>query len=216
LQSFQGLLLHLQAVSNVFSTRPEEAKQRLDEAIDQVAQAITEGRDAVQGLRASTRETKDLAEALSALGEELAVDKTNQNRPVFGLEVAGAPQRLLPMLRYEVFRIASEALRNAFRHAQAQRIEVEIRYDEHQLRLRIRDDGRGIDSQILADKGRKGHWGLRGMHERAKLVGGSLEVLSKLDSGTEIQLTIPASAAYLSSRARTRAVVSGRNSAEVT
>jgi signal transduction histidine kinase len=216
LQSFQGLLLHLQAVSNVFSTRPEEAKQRLDEAIDQVAQAITEGRDAVQGLRAPTRETKDLAEALSALGEELGVDKTNQNRPVFDVELEGAPQRLHPMLRYEVFRIASEALRNAFRHAQAQRIEVQIRYDEHQLRLRIRDDGRGIDSQILADKGRKGHWGLRGMHERAKLVGGSLEVLSKLDSGTEIQLTIPASAAYLSSRARTRAVVSGRNSAEVT
>ena len=55
------------------------------------------------------------------------MDKTNQNRPVFGVEVEGAPQRLHPMLRYEVFRIVSEALRNAFRHAQAQRIEVEIR-----------------------------------------------------------------------------------------
>jgi signal transduction histidine kinase len=132
------------------------------------------------------------------------------------VEVDGAPQKLHPMMRYEVFRIASEAIRNAFQHANALRIEVEICYDEHQLRVRIRDDGRGIDSQILADKGRKGHWGLRGMHERAKLVGGSLEVLSKLDSGTEIQLTIPASAAYVSSRVRTRPMVSGRNSAEVT
>jgi len=106
------------------------------------------------------------------------------------VEVDGAPQKLHPMMRYEVFRIASEALRNAFQHANALRIE--------------------------ADKGRKGHWGLRGMHERAKLVGGSLEVLSKLGSGTEIQLTIPASAAYVSSRVRTRPMVSGRNSAEVT
>ena len=198
LQSFNGLLLRFQAVSNLLPARPQDAKQRLEDAIDQAAQAITEGRDAVQGLRSSTTDTKDLAAALTALGEELAADKTGETFPVFDLQVEGEPQDLNPILRDEVYRIAGEALHNAFRHARAKRIEVEIHYDEHDLRVRIRDDGKGMDSQVLSDRGRIGHWGLHGMHERAKLVGGSLEVWSKLDSGTEIELKIPASTAYAS------------------
>ena len=90
----------------------------------------------------------------------------------------GTPRNLHPILRDEVYRIAGEALRNAFRHAQARRIEVEIRYDEQQFRLRVRDDGKGIDPKVLDGEGRAGHYGLPGMRERAKLVGwqtGSLE-----------------------------------------
>ena len=202
LQSFHGLLLRFQAVSNLLPARPQEAKERLEGAIDQAAQAITEGRDAVQGLRASTTETNDLAVALKALGEGLAADQTNQNSPEFAVEVQGAPRDLHPILRDEVYRIAGEAPRNAFRHAQARRTEAEIHYDEHQLQVRIRDDGRGINEQVLTDHGSTGHWGLRGMHERAKLVGGKLAVWSKLHSGTEIELSIPASSAYASSRIR--------------
>jgi signal transduction histidine kinase len=110
--------------------------------------------------------------------------------------VEGAPRDLQTTLRDEVSRISSEALRNAFRHAQARRIEVQICYDKHQLRLRVRDDGKGIDSQIVADKHRLGHWELRGMGERAKLIGAQLELRSGMKSGTEIELTIPASIAY--------------------
>jgi signal transduction histidine kinase len=154
---------------------------------------------AVQGLRSSTVETNDLAEALRTLGEGLAANQTSHNSPIFDVGVEGAPQNLHPILRDEVYWIAGEALRNAFRHAQASRIEMVIHYDEQQLRLRIRDNGRGIDSQILTHKGRTGHWGFHGMHERAKLAGGKLEVWSKLDSGTEIELSIPASSAYVRS-----------------
>jgi len=107
-------------------------------------------------------------------------------------------------LRDDVFRIVGEALRNAFMHAQASRIEVDIHYDESQFRVRIRDDGRGIDPEIVTDKGRPGHWGLRGMYERTKYVGGNLQVWSKLDSGTEIELSIPASAAYAKSPVQRR------------
>ena len=81
---------------------------------------------------------------------------------------------------------------------------MEIHYDERQLRVRIRDDGKGIDSQIVTDQGCNGHRGLQGMHERAKLVGGNLEVWSRLDCGTEIELTIPASAAYARPTTRRR------------
>jgi signal transduction histidine kinase/ligand-binding sensor domain-containing protein len=196
LQSFQGLLLRFQTASNLLPTRPQEAKQRLDNGIDLAAQAITEGRVAVQGLRDSTTLTNDLPVALSTLGGELAAEET-KNPPVFEVDVEGEPRDLHPILRDEVYRIAGEALRNAFRHAQASRIEVEIHYDAQELRLRIRDDGEGIPAHLAGGDGAPRHFGLRGMRERAKLIGGHLEMWSNVDSGTEIELTMPASVAYV-------------------
>jgi signal transduction histidine kinase/ligand-binding sensor domain-containing protein len=202
LQSFHGLLLRLQAAYSLLPERPDEAKQTLGSAIDQAAQAATEGREAVQDLRSSTVETNDLAVAIRAIGEELSAEGTNHNAAVFHVEVEGKSRNLHPILRDEVYRIAAEALRNAFRHAQARRIEVELRYDETQFRLRIRDDGKGIDPKVLGGDGRTGHYGLPGMRERAGLVGGKLTVWSELDSGTELELTIPASTGYATSPRR--------------
>ncbi len=196
LQSFHGLLLRFQGAYNLFPTRPDEAQKTLASAIDEAAQAITEGRYAIQGLRSSTVVTNDLARAISTLGEELRTSETSQDSAVFHVDVEGTPRELQPILRDEVYRIAGEALRNAFQHAQAQRIEVEIRYDERRFRLRVRDDGKGIDPKLLNEGGRPGHYGLRGMRERAKLLGGKLAVWSELDSGTELELRISASHAY--------------------
>jgi signal transduction histidine kinase len=112
------------------------------------------------------------------------------------VEVEGAPQDLHPILRDEIYRIAGEGLRNAFRHARARRVEVEIRYDERQLQVRIRDNGSGIDPSVLNHEGRPGHWGLTGMRERAKRIGGEMDVWSELGAGTEVELRIPASIAY--------------------
>ena len=199
LQSFQGLLLKFQVVSDRLADGP--AKQDLESAINDAAEAITEGRDAVQDLRLSTVTTNDLAGAISALGQELATNQTSNGSPLFHVEVEGTPRNLHPILRDEVYRIAAEALRNAFRHAQARRIESEILYEERQLRLRVRDDGKGLDPALLRGEGRPGHYGLRGMRERATLIGARLEVWSKLHSGTEVELTVPASRAYAASRA---------------
>jgi signal transduction histidine kinase/ligand-binding sensor domain-containing protein len=196
LQSFQGLMLHFQTGIDLLPGRPAEARKALETALDRADQAIAEGRDAVQGLRASNVETNDLASAIRILGEELRAEDTNQNSALFEMEVEGTPQNLHPILRDEVYRIAGEALRNAFRHACAQRIEVEILYGERWLRLRVRDDGKGIDPKLLSGDGLAGHYGLHGMRERAKLVGGKLTVWSKVDSGTEVELSIPASTAY--------------------
>jgi signal transduction histidine kinase len=204
LQSFHGLLLRFQTASELFPTRPAEAKQTLDSAIEQAAQAITEGRDAVQGLRSSTVVTNDLALAINTLGEELAGGETNPNAAEFHVGVEGTPRDLHPILRDEVYRIAGEALRNAFRHAEARRIEVEIRYDERQFVLRVRDDGRGIDSKLLNDDERPGHYGMRGMRERAELLGGKITVWSELDSGTEVDLSIPAANVYATPDGRRR------------
>jgi signal transduction histidine kinase/ligand-binding sensor domain-containing protein len=204
LQSFQGVLLLFQAARNRLEARPSEAMSSLDTALDQSSKAITEARDAIQGLRSSTTETNSLAASLSTLGEELAGNQTNQNYPVVDVRVEGDSRELHPILRDDVFRIAGEALRNAFVHAQASRIEVDIRYGAERFRVRIRDDGKGIESQIVTGKGRAGHWGLRGMHERAQLVGGNLGVWSKPDSGTEVELIIPASTAYAKSTTQRR------------
>jgi ligand-binding sensor domain-containing protein/signal transduction histidine kinase len=204
LQSFHGLLLRFQTAHDLLLTRPAEARKTLESAIDQAAQAITEGRDAVQGLRSSTVETNDLAEAVRTLGEELATDETEQNPAFCHVAVEGTPRNLHPILRDEVYRIAGEAMRNAFSHAQARRIEVEIRYDERQFRLRVRDDGKGIDPKVLSGDGRAGHFGLPGMRERAGLVGGKVTVWSERDSGTEVELTIPASKAYTTPSAARR------------
>jgi len=200
LQSFQGLLLHLQVVSDLLPTRPQEGKQKLDGVIDHAVDAIREGRDAVQDLRSSVTVTNDLALALNALAQELAAETNhNANAPVVQVEVEGAPRDLSQVVRDEVYKIVGEGLRNAFRHADSQHIEVEIRYDERQLRLRLRDDGRGIDPKVLSGYGDEGHYGLRGMRERAELLGGKLTVWSQRDSGTEVELIIPAAHAYTAS-----------------
>jgi signal transduction histidine kinase len=199
LQSFHGLLLRFQTVFHLLPERPIEAKERLDGAIEQAAEAITEGRDAVQGLRDSVVKGNDRAQAISTLGEELAIDSTN-HRPSFRVAVEGESRDLHPILRDEIYKIAAEALRNAFRHARARQIEVEIRYDNEQFRLRVRDDGKGIDQAVIAGRGSEGHYGLHGMRERATLIGAKLTVWSDVDSGTEVELHLPAGAAYGTAR----------------
>jgi signal transduction histidine kinase/ligand-binding sensor domain-containing protein len=201
LQSFHALLLHLQAASHLLLTRPEEAKQRLDSSIDQADQAIAEGIDAVRDLRSSTIETNNLTGVIRAAGEELSAAQSSQNAAVCRVEAEGTPRNLRPIVRDEVYRIAVEALRNAFRHAQARQIEVDLRYDETQFQLSIRDDGKGVDPKILGGEGRAGHFGLPGMRERANRIGGKLTIRSEPNSGTpnsgtEVQLNIHATKAY--------------------
>jgi len=210
LQSFQGLLLRLQTVSNRLAQG--DAKESLDGAIEQGSQSIAEGRDAVQGLRSSITRSTDLAVALNSLGAALIPVDGNQSPPAFHVEVEGKARQLKPVLRDEVYRIAGEALRNAFRHAQAHRVEVAIRYGEQELTVRVRDDGKGIGPETLEVKGRAGHWGLRGMRERVSKIDAQLELWSRPEAGTEIELKIPSATAYQSRRAWGKWFLSRRSS----
>jgi len=201
LQSAHGVLLRFQTVSQLLPERAVEAKDKLDSAIEQTADFITEARDEVQGLRDSTVQGNDLALAISTLGEELATDSSN-HRPALRVAVEGQSRDLHPILRDEVYKIAAEALRNAFLHANAKQVEVEIRYDDERFRLRVRDDGKGIDAAVLSAQSREGHYGLPGMRERATLIGGKLTLWSEIDAGTEVELRVPASTAYATARRR--------------
>jgi len=196
LQSFQGLMLRFQIVDDLL---PEgKAKEALEKALERADQAIGEGRDSIHDLRSSTVITNDLADAVRSLGDELA----SQDSATFGVVVEGQQRSLHPILRDEVYRIAREAVRNAFRHAQARRIEAEITYSDKRLRLRIRDDGRGLDPGIV-EEGVAGHYGLAGMRERATQIGAQLHIWSGPGAGTEIELSIPGAIAFGTAPART-------------
>ena len=140
--------------------------------------------------------TVDLAQSIRDFAKELLGNLTIEKLPELSVQVEGAANDLNPVVRDELYRIAAEGLRNAIRHANAKRIEVEIRYDVDELKLRIRDDGKGIDTGVLDKEHTPGHWGLGGMRERAKVIGASFEIWSKPGSGTEIELKIPAASAY--------------------
>ena len=159
---------------------------------------ITEGRDAVQGLRASATTVNDLANGIAAIGAELTSDPAAGPVPLIDVEVDGASRDLNPVVREEAFRIAGEALRNAVKHAEARRVIVTIHYEPRQLRLVIRDDGKGIDATTMARQQLAGHFGLPGMRERAAIVKGRLDVRSAPEAGTEIELRVPAAIAYRS------------------
>jgi signal transduction histidine kinase/ligand-binding sensor domain-containing protein len=205
LQSFHGLMFQFQAARNMLPRRPDEAMDVLDSAIGATEQAISEGRSAIQQLRSEQVDKGDLAQWLTNIGEEMARSRnTNGNSAIFRVTVEGEQQTLSPLPRTEVCRITREILQNAFRHAQADHIEAEIRYDDHRLRVRIRDDGRGIDPQILQAGGSAGHWGLRGARERAQQIGAHLDFWSEARAGTEIELSVPAAVAYEKSRNKRR------------
>jgi ligand-binding sensor domain-containing protein len=125
LQSFQAVLLKLSVVAYRIKD-PPEAREQLETIVEQARQAVTEGRDAVQGLRSSTMTTNELAQAIRTFGEELAADPKGPHGPEVRVYVEGATKDLAPIVRDEVYRIACEAVRNAFRHGQATRTEVEI------------------------------------------------------------------------------------------
>jgi signal transduction histidine kinase len=197
LQSFQGLTLHFQRARNLLPGRTVEAIQTLDVALDGAEQAIVEGRDAIHDLRSPTTAPKALEEEIRALGEELVATGADQKEPMeFRIVIEGSAHALRPNLHAEVFRIAREALRNAFNHSQGRQIETEMAYTESLFRIRIRDDGKGMDSDERLKAERSGHWGLRGMRERAEHLGGEFRVWSEPGAGTEIELTIPAPVAY--------------------
>jgi ligand-binding sensor domain-containing protein/signal transduction histidine kinase len=203
LQSFHGLMFRFQAARNLMPLKPESAMHVLDEAISATEQALAEGRDAIRDLRPETSDQLDLPQLLTAVGSEVLNAATaGEPIPEFRVIAEGTPKRLSAALQSEVYRIGREVIRNAFYHAAATRIEAEVLYDELQLRMRIRDDGKGIARKDLEANGRPGHWGLPGIRERARRIGAQLDFWSEMGAGTEVELRIPAAIAYEERRAR--------------
>ncbi|QRN97766.1 hypothetical protein JRI60_01375 [Archangium violaceum] len=198
LQGIQGLILRFQSVAELL---PADAPVRvaMEKALDRAEAVLGEGRDRVKGLRAASESTGELSQALAGVGEDLELNPPEG----FHVVVEGQPASLDPLVRDEILRIGREALVNAWQHANARRIEVELTYDYGELRLRVRDDGCGIDEEVLQAGGRHGHWGLSGMRERARKIGARLDIWCRSESGTEVELRVPAAVVYRGDPKRT-------------
>lgn len=212
LQGFQGLVFRLQAARDLLPARPTEAIQALDSLLDRGDQVIAEGRITVEDLRSPFLGT-DIAQAIAALGAELNLSKPGHGTS-FRLFVEGQPRDLDPMLRDEIYRIAREALRNAFTHSKAKHVEAQITYGDSKFLLRVRDDGIGLDPRVFDSEQRAGHWGLTGMRERAREFGGAVKVWAERGAGTEVELSIRAATAYAHSSTQPRLWFSRKKSSE--
>jgi len=171
------------------------AKLRLSRVLELMRHVLEEGRNAVRGLRSSNSgsdsDSDDLGQAFSRIPQDLGIEAQIDFRVI----VSGSPRKLHPLIRDEVYHIGRELLVNAFRHSRASRIEIEIEYAPKRFRIVVRDDGCGIDPQVLR-AGREGHWGLPGMRERAETIGARLRVWSRAAAGTEAALSVPNSIAF--------------------
>jgi ligand-binding sensor domain-containing protein/signal transduction histidine kinase len=190
LQGIYSASIHFDLANNRVA-EDSQAKPALQRGLDLLRQVSQEGRNALRSLRSRNTSSDGLEQALALLPKEFALPGNID----FRVTTEGKPRVLRPWVRDEAYLIAREAIINAFRHAQATKIEVEVDYAYHNLRILVRDNGSGIDSQLLKT-GRDGHWGLAGIRERAVRIGGRLEVLSGVNAGTEVELSVSGALAF--------------------
>jgi signal transduction histidine kinase len=164
---------------------PAHMRQAMEKISDWLAQATVEERAVLNSLRTSTTETNGLAEALKRATEDCSIPCSMK----VDFKVIGDAREMHPIIRDEIYRIGFEAIRNASVHSSANELEIELTYGQN-LTLRVADNGAGIDSAVM-DQGKKGHFGLQGMRERATRIGGTFTLTSSAGGGTEIRLVVP-------------------------
>jgi signal transduction histidine kinase/ligand-binding sensor domain-containing protein len=193
LQGFQGLVLTFEAATRRIPAG-QASREAMEKALVRADEVLAEGRDRVRDLRDALSLQGELSKALNETAEDLAL----VHAATFGLTVKGRPRPLHPVVLEEAYLIVREALTNAFRHAAARRIEIEVVYGMRRLSIHVRDDGVGIDTEVLAKGGVPGHWGLPGMQERATKLGARLLLRTgrSAGSGTDVGLDVPAVIAY--------------------
>jgi signal transduction histidine kinase len=190
LQGFMSASMQLHVADDRLSA-DSPAKPLLGRVLQLMGRVIDEGRNTVRGLRSSDIVRQNLEQEFSRIQKDLAISTQSEFRVI----VEGAPRQMRPVIHDEIYFIGREALANAFRHSGATEVVVEIEYTTSHLRVLVRDNGCGMDPQLLTT-GRDGHWGLSGMRERAERIGGKLKVLSMASAGTEIHLSVPSRLAF--------------------
>lgn len=192
LQSVQGLILSIQGTS-MRMPGDDPLRRQIEGSLERADEVLAEARDRVRDLRTSGQEDTELTEALGAVAADVGTAHTTTCTTT----CSGEPRPLDRSVRDEVYRIAREAMVNAFRHAQARHVTVEVRYDAQGLVVTICDDGRGIDAQVLERGSLAGHWGLPGMRERSERISARFEMTSSAQAGTRVCVTVPARVAYV-------------------
>ncbi|WP_448662930.1 two-component regulator propeller domain-containing protein [Sphingomonas sp. CJ20] len=189
LQSVQGLMLRFQSVADHIA-EDHPAKPVINKALDRADQMLVEGRDRVRDLRSADRRN------LEVILDEIAHEQPFEVHTSVEIAAEGTPRPLQPVILDEIVRISGEALFNAALHAHANKVVVRVGYGRKRLKVSFHDDGVGIDAERLVRAGREGHFGLIGMHERARKVGATLTLDSAPGSGTTVTFSLPAGVAY--------------------
>jgi signal transduction histidine kinase len=192
LQGFIAVSLQLQAAMDDLPA-DSAAMPRFNSILQAMDRVLEEGRCAVQGLRSPNERNASLGEAFANVPNDLGFPSAAGFRVV----IHGRERELRAGLRHEVYRIGREAIMNACRHSRGTDIETEVEYRPTELRIAVRDNGCGIDPQLL-QRGRNGHWGLQGMRERAERIGARLRVRSRAAIGTEVEVSVPGDVAFQS------------------
>jgi len=195
LQNVQCLILKIHAIAKRIPT-VDPTRQDIEKTLDFADHVLAESRDCVHNMRSASVSDGDLSRAFQLVAAESSPDRT----ATFKTVVEGTVRELHPLVREESYSVGREAIINALTHSECLNIEVEINYDSQEFRLRIRDDGRGIDPGVLEKGGRDNHWGLTGMREHANRISAKFALWSRPGAGTEVELTVPAATAYRSHR----------------
>lgn len=196
LQGFQGLMFHLQAARDMLPAQTNKAMPALDAALQKGEAVIDQARSAVGDLRSSENVPTDFDAGLAAIAAEAVHECKNGDSPAWTIDTKGRITEIPPTVLYELYQVAKEAICNAFRHAHATHVSIEVRYSFNTFRLAITDDGIGFDEASFSTTQRETHFGLRGMRERIARLGGEVTVNSRAREGTRVTLSIPATVAY--------------------
>ena len=190
----QGVLSASMQLHVAIERLPQDSpvKEQLNHVQRLMGWVIEEGQKTVRGLRSITADSLDLEQAFSNVQKELAI----QQQIEFHMIVEGQPRLLHPIIRDEVYRIGRGALVNAFRQSHARNVEIELKYAARQLRIIVRNDGPGLNSQALTS-GQDEYSALSEMRERAEKIGARLKVRNYAAAGTEVELSVPSKVAYL-------------------
>ena len=184
-QGFAGIAFQLEAVADKLNEAPAQAQQHLNLALSMVRHSLVEARRSVMNLRSAALESCDLASALAETARQMLADRSVD----VSVQTSGPPRMLAPKVEDHLLRVGQEAVTNSLKHSRATRIRIVLDYQPAFVRLSVQDNGKGFEPHgLMAANG--GHFGLIGMHERAKQIGGKIEIRSRPGAGTEVVLEI--------------------------
>ncbi len=196
LQGMVGVSMQFDSAVNKLSD-DSPAKPRFVRMREMMRQIIVEGRNTVNGLRSAEKKVGE-----TGLEDDFRhiVSKLRPNENIrFNVVSTGEARPLYAAVHDEIYYICHEAFSNVFQHSGATEVSADIEYAKKFVKITIRDNGKGIDPSFLKS-GRKGHWGLAGMRERAQNISAKLQILSRARAGTEIEVLIPDHIAFASGK----------------
>jgi signal transduction histidine kinase len=179
--TLSGLVVQLEAIATIWGSMPPKASAMLEQALDTARAGLSETRRALQDLLATPLEDLGLTLAIHSLAENVAA----RGGLSLQLDLPGHIDDLSPEVKQAYYRVAQEALENVIKHANASQVSVCLKYSSGQLILEVSDDGIGFAEESITSRDQLG---IKGMRDRAELIGGTLEVEGQVGRGITIRL----------------------------